>query len=326
MLSASARLLRLLSLFQAQRSWAGAELAGRLGITDRTLRRDVDRLRSLGYTVDSTSGVAGGYRLGAGASLPPLLFEDEEAIAVALGLGNPGGGAHGDIETAALRALAKLEQLMPPRLQKRLDSVRGAVVPVMRSRSRVRMKALSLFAEACTDRQELRFAYRDHQGAISARTAEPHRVVQTGQHWYLLAWDTARADWRTFRLDRIVDPAPTGARFTARRLPHGDIEAYMQHALTVAPFLHHARVLVHAPLAVLAPQLSWVGGMPEAVGPHRTRIETAGNSLDALAVWLACLGHAFEIESPPELAAHLAQVAARLQRAADAAAATQAPP
>ncbi|WP_280816910.1 YafY family protein [Variovorax sp. TBS-050B] len=316
MLSASARLIRLLSLFQAQRSWAGTELAGRLEITERTLRRDVDRLRSLGYTVDSTSGVAGGYRLGAGNALPPLLLEDEEAIAVALGLGNPGGGADGDIESAAMRALAKLDQLMPPRLRRRLDSVRASVVPVMRGKSRVRLKAVSLFAEACTDRLVLRFGYRDHGGATSARTVEPHRVVQTGQHWYLLAWDAARTDWRTFRLDRIVDPAPTGERFTARRLPHGDIESYMQHALAVLPFLHHASVIVHAPAAALEPHLGWVGGATEALGEARTRIRTGANSLDALAVWLACLGHDFEVESPRELTTHLAEVAARLAKAA----------
>ena len=170
MLSASARLIRLLSLFQAQRSWTGAELATRLEITERTLRRDVDRLRSLGYTVDSTSGVAGGYRLGAGTSLPPLLLEDEEAIAVALGLGGTAGGALGDIETASMRALAKLEQLMPPRLRRRLESVRASVVPVMRGKPGVRLKAVSLLAEACTERLELRFDYRDHHDAASART------------------------------------------------------------------------------------------------------------------------------------------------------------
>src|SRR5216110_2559937 len=147
MLSASARLIRLLSLFQAQRSWTGSALAARLDITERTLRRDVDRLRSLGYTVDSTSGVAGGYRLGADTALPPLLLEDEEAIAVALGLGNPASAA-GDMENASMRALAKLEQLMPPRLRRRLDSVRASVVPVMRGKSPVRLKAVSLLADA----------------------------------------------------------------------------------------------------------------------------------------------------------------------------------
>ncbi|MDR6890476.1 MULTISPECIES: helix-turn-helix transcriptional regulator [Variovorax] len=316
MLSASARLIRLLSLFQAQRSWTGADLAARLEVTQRTLRRDVDRLRSLGYTVDSTSGVAGGYRLGAGTSLPPLLLEDEEAIAVALGLSSPAGAAAGDIENASMRALAKLEQLMPQRLRRRLDSVRASVVPVMRGKSGVRLKAVSLFAEACTERLELRFDYRDHHDAASARTVEPHRVVQTGQRWYLLAWDTARQDWRTFRLDRIDEPVPTGTRFTARRLPHGDIEAYMQHALTVSPFLHHARVVVYAPAKALEPHLGWVGGTPQALDDSRTRIETGANSLDALAVWLACLGHDFEIESPKELVGHLAVVAARLDKAA----------
>ena len=314
MLSASARLIRLLSLFQAQRSWTGAGLAERLEITGRTLRRDVDRLRSLGYTIDSTSGAAGGYRLGAGTALPPLLLEDEEAIAVALGLGNPTAGK-GDIENASMRALAKLEQLMPPRLRRRLDSVRASVVPLTRGRSEVRLKAVTLFAEACTDRLVLRFDYRDHHAAATARTVEPHRVVQSGQRWYLLAWDTAREDWRTFRLDRIEAPVPTGARFTPRRLPLGDVAAYMAQALKVSPYLHHARVVVHAPVEALAAHLAWVGGVPEAIGEGATRIATGANSLDALAVWLGCLGHDFDVESPPELVEHLALVAGRLGKA-----------
>ncbi|KQW57048.1 helix-turn-helix transcriptional regulator [Variovorax sp. Root411] len=315
MLSASARLIRLLSLFQAQRSWTGANLAARLDVTERTLRRDVDRLRSLGYTVDSTSGVAGGYRLGAGTALPPLLLEDEEAIAVALGLGNP-AGASDDIEDASMRALAKLEQLMPPGLRRRLDSVRVSVVPVMRSKSPVRLKAVSFLAEACTERLQLRFGYSDHHDTTTERTAEPHRVVQMGQRWYLLAWDTVRQDWRTFRLDRIVEPAPTGARFTPRRLPHGDVAAYMEHALQVSPYLHHAQVVVHAPAKALEPYLGWVNGTPQAIDEGSTRIATGANSLDALAVWLGCLPHDFEIESPKELIDHLGLVAARLRKAA----------
>lgn len=315
MLSASARLIRLLSLFQAQRAWTGSALATRLEITERTLRRDVDRLRSLGYTVDSTSGVAGGYRLGAGTALPPLLLEDEEAIAVALGLGNP-AGTPGDIENASMRALAKLEQLMPQRLRRRLDSVRASVVPVVRDKSPVRLKAVTLLAEACTDRLVLRFGYRDHNDAATARTVEPHRVVQTGHRWYLLAWDTAREDWRTFRLDRIVEPVPTGERFTPRRLPHGDVAAYMAHALDVSPYLHHASVVVHATPQALEAHMRWIGGTPEAVGKGATRIATSANSLDALAVWLGCLEYDFEVESPPELVGHLSRVAARLGEAA----------
>ncbi|WP_198089007.1 YafY family protein [Variovorax sp. E3] len=318
MLSASARLIRLLSLFQAQRSWTGAALAARLEITERTLRRDVDRLRSLGYTVDSTSGVAGGYRLGAGTALPPLLLEDEEAIAVALGLGNP-AGATGDIESASMRALAKLEQLMPPRLRRRLEGVRASVVPVvplLQGKSPVRLKAVTLLAEACTDRLELRFGYRDFHDTATERTAQPHRVVQTGQRWYLLAWDTARQDWRTFRLDRIVQPVPTGARFTPRRLPHGDVAAYMQQAIHVSPYLHHAKVVVHAPAKALEGYLGWVNGVPEVLGDNATRISTGANSLDALAVWLGCLPHEVQVESPKELVAHLARIAARMDKIA----------
>lgn len=315
MISASARLIRLLSLFQAQRAWTGAALAARLEVTERTLRRDVDRLRTLGYTVDSTSGVAGGYRLGAGTAMPPLLLEDEEAVAVALGLGRPAAG-EGDIENASMRALAKLEQLMPPRLRRRLDKVRASVVPLARGKTEVRLKAVTLFAEACTDRLQLRFGYRDHHAAATARTVEPHRVVQSDQRWYLLAWDIARADWRTFRLDRIVDAEPTGERFMPRRLPLGDVAAYMARALRVSPFLHHARVVVRAPAKALEAHLGWVGGVPEAVeGGKATRITTGANSLDALAVWLGCLGHDFEVESPPELLAHIALVAGRLAKA-----------
>ena len=316
MLSASARLIRLLSLFQAQRAWTGAELAARLDITERTLRRDVDRLRTLGYTVDSTSGVAGGYRLGAGNALPPLLLEGEEAVAVALALGNPSAGAGGDIDGASMRALAKLEQLMPPPLRRQLDKVRSSVVPVMRGKSGVRLQAVSSLAEACADRTTLRFGYRDHHDAVSQRIAQPHRVVQAQQRWYLLAWDTEREDWRTFRLDRMVDAEPTGERFTPRRLPQGDVAAYMQQALRVSPFQHRARVVVHAPIAALEPHMAWVGGVPQAIAEDRTRIETGTNSLDALAIWLGCLGHDFEIESPAELVGHIARVAGRLDKAA----------
>jgi len=215
-----------------------------------------------------------------------------------------------------MRALAKLEQLMPPPLRRRLDSVRASVVPVMRSKSPVRLKAVSFLAQACTDRLALRFGYRDHHDATTERSVEPHRVVQTGHRWYLLAWDTVREDWRTFRLDRIVGAEATGARFTPRRLPHGDVASYMEHALQVSPYLHHATVVVHAPPGALEAYLGWVGGVPEPIGDHATRITTGANSLDALAVWLGCLPHDVEVESPKELADHLALVAARLGKAA----------
>jgi predicted DNA-binding transcriptional regulator YafY len=190
------------------------------------------------------------------------------------------------------------------------------MVPLVRGKTQVRLKAVTLFAEACTDRLELRFDYRDHHAVATARTVEPHRVVQSGQRWYLLAWDTTREDWRTFRLDRIVAPVPTGARFTPRRLPHGDVAAYMEHALKISPYLHHASVVVHAPVNALEAHLGWVGGVPEAIGEGSTRIATAANSLDALAVWLGCLGHDFEVESPKELVRHIGLVAGRLGKAA----------
>src|SRR5215471_8773926 len=188
MLQTSARLLRLLSLFQAQRYWAGADLSRRLSVTSRTLRRDVDRLRSLGYPVHSTSGIAGGYQLGAGATLPPLLLDDEEAVAVTLGLRTAATGSVSGIEEASVRALLKLEQVLPPRLRHRVAALHGYVLS-MRSRDpSVDAERLALIASACRDHAGLRFRYQDRTGTPSARIVEPHRVVYTGYRWYLVAW------------------------------------------------------------------------------------------------------------------------------------------
>src|SRR5580704_3812010 len=177
MIETSARLLRLLALFQAQRYWSGAQLAERLEVTSRTLRRDVDRLRSLGYPVHSTSGTAGGYRLGAGARLPPLLLDDDEAVAVARGLQDAAGGTVREIGEASTRALGKLEQVLPQRLRRRLAMLRSSIVRLADSGPTVKMRDVSLLASACSERRELRFRYLDHGGAPTSRTVEPHRIV-----------------------------------------------------------------------------------------------------------------------------------------------------
>src|SRR5579862_7093394 len=183
MLQTSARLLRLLSLFQAQRYWSGAELSVRLDVTGRTLRRDVDRLRSLGYPVHSTSGVAGGYQLGAGATLPPLLLDDDEAVAVALGLRTSAVGGVSGLEEASVRALLKLEQVLPPRLRGRVAAVHGFVVPLQGHGPSVDAERLSIIANSCRDHECIRFTYHDRKGAPSVRTVEPHRLVHTGYRW-----------------------------------------------------------------------------------------------------------------------------------------------
>src|SRR6266545_2546717 len=214
MLETSARLLRLLSLLQARRDWSGPDLADRLGVSARTVRRDVERLRSLGYPVHATSGTAGGYRLGAGAALPPLLLDDDEAVAVAVGLRTAAGGSVAGIEETSVRALVKLEQVLPSRLRHRVNALWTSTVPVPvpGDGATVDAEVLTAIAGACRDHQRLRFDYRDHGGSASVRTVEPHRLVCWGRRWYLLAWDTDRNDWRTFRVDRLQPRTPTGYR------------------------------------------------------------------------------------------------------------------
>src|SRR6516165_2239243 len=189
MLETSARLLRLLSLFQGKRYWSGRDLAERLEVTARTLRRDVDKLRSLGYPIHSTTGVEGGYQLGAGSTMPPLLLDDEEAVAVALGLRSAATGAVQGIEEASMRALAKIEQILPSRLGRRLAALQSSIVTTGPARTPVDSRTLSTIAGACRDQESLEFRYRDHEGRLSSRRVEPHRLVHTGFRWYLVAWD-----------------------------------------------------------------------------------------------------------------------------------------
>src|SRR5690348_5287202 len=234
MLETSARLLRLLSLFQSQRYWSGTELAERLEVTARTLRRDVDKLRSLGYPVNSTSGTAGGYQLGAGARLPPLLLDDEEAVAVAVGLRTAASGAVTGIAEASVRALTKVQQVLPARLRRRITALHSFIEPLAYTGPVVDAEALALIAGACRDCEKLRFRYRARDGAATQREVEPHRLVHTGRRWYLAAWDVERNNWRTFRVDRIQQRPTTGQRFTARQPPDGDFAAYVSRSVTTA--------------------------------------------------------------------------------------------
>lgn len=222
MVDTSARLLRLLSLLQAHREWSGSDLADRLGVTARTVRRDVDRLRELGYPVNASPGTGGGYRLGAGAELPPLLLDDDEAVAVAVGLRTAAGNGVEGIGESSVRALAKLEQVLPSRLRRRIGALNAFTVPMLRGAgtSTVEPEVLTELANVCRDTRQLRFDYRAHDGSASRRTVEPHRLVCTEHRWYLVARDIARDDWRTFRADRITPVLPYGPRFTpVRRRP-----------------------------------------------------------------------------------------------------------
>ena len=314
MLETSARLLRLLSLFQAQRYWAGAGLAERLEVTARTLRRDVERLRSLGYPVKSTSGTAGGYQLGPGATLPPLLLDDDEAVAVAVGLRTAASGTVTGIEEASVRALSKLEQVLPSRLSRRVAALHSLIVPLANAGPAVDAGTLSAIAAACRDHEELRFRYHSRDGSPSVRAAEPHRLVHTGRRWYLAAWDTARNNWRTFRVDRIEGALTTGGRFTPRQPPDGDFAAYVARSVSYAPYPHRALVTVHAPLESVAERIPAAVGTLEAIDQRTCLLRTGACSLDALAVHLALLGFDFEVREPPELAARIRELAERLTR------------
>jgi predicted DNA-binding transcriptional regulator YafY len=316
-LETSARLLRLLSLLQSRADWTGAELAERLGVGLRTVRRDIDRLRELGYPVDATPGVAGGYRLGVGAALPPLLLDDEEAVAVAISLRTAATGSVAGLEEGSLRALAKLQQILPSRLRHRVSAFQAATVPLAGAAApAVNADLLTAIAAACRDHRRMRLRYRGRDG-VSEREVEPHRLVHTPRRWYLLAWDMGKADWRTFRVDRIEEPlGMPGARFTPRTPPQEDVAAYVSRAITSAPYRYQARILFHAPLAAVAPRTSAGAGRLEPVDAHTCLYVTGSNSLDELAVYVAVKGFDFEVLDPPELVPVLREVSERLRRAA----------
>ncbi|WP_433211607.1 helix-turn-helix transcriptional regulator [Microtetraspora malaysiensis] len=312
MLETSARLLRLLALLQTPRDWTGGELAERLGVSGRTVRTDVERLRSLGYPVLATRGSAGGYRLGAGASMPPLLLDDEEAVAVAVGLRTAAGGVAGNAE-ASLRALAKLQQVMPSRLRHRVDTLQTYTVPVPSDRPgpAVAPDVLTALAAACRAHERLRFDYTTHAGDAVRREVEPYRLVTWGRRWYLLAFDLDRADWRTFRVDRLTPRVPTGPRFTPRDLPDGDVADYVSGRVSAAAWRYRARVTVHAPAQVVADRISAAVGTVEAVDAGTCVLHTGADNVETLAVHLGLLNADFVVTEPPELVAHLRTLAAR---------------
>ena len=315
MLPTSARLLRLLALLQARRFWTGAELAERLEITERTVRRDVDRLRTLDYPINATSGVAGGYQLGAGAALPPLLLDDDEALAVALGLRSAAGGTVTGMEEAAVRALAKLEQLLPARLQRRIKTLHAAVVPMHLAGPAVDSELLTVLAAACRNHEQLRFSYGDRQDRTSERQVEPHGLVHSGARWYLVAWDVDRDDFRTFRVDRVARKPVVGRRFAPRAIPGGDLAAYVSRSVSTHAYPVAARVLLHAPREEVAQRVSPLTARLEALDAHRCVLQRGGASLDGLALHIALLGYEFDVLDPPQLTEHIREITKRLTRA-----------
>ncbi|MEO9327511.1 helix-turn-helix transcriptional regulator [Gordonia aurantiaca] len=325
MLETSARLLALLSLLQQRREWSGRELADRLDITTRTVRRDVDKLRELGYPVEANVGVRGGYRLGAGAEMPPLLLDDQEVLAVALGLDAVTTGAVADMAEASAGALAKLRQVMPSRLRHRLDALRIEAIPREAPTTAVPADRLTDIATACHRRERLRFDYRRNDGEESRREVEPYRLVRNGNRWYLVGFDIARDDWRSFRVDRMEPRTPTGPRFTPRDLPDGGAAAFVKRGLGAVQHQATARVRIHAPLEEIAPMIHESWGTLESGDEDSCEVTVYSTSLTSIARWMYAFGADFTVIEPDELRAELAavaeyhdEVARRYRRAIDA--------
>ncbi|MGW0121956.1 helix-turn-helix transcriptional regulator [Streptomyces sp. NPDC003327] len=314
----SGRLLRLLSLLQARREWSGADLAERLDVTTRTVRRDVDRLRELGYPVHAAPGTGGGYRLGAGAELPPLLLDDEEAVAVAVGLRAAAGYGVEGIGETSVRALAKLEQVLPGRLRRRVGALNAVTVPLLRTpRDRVDPAVLTELAHACRDGERFHFAYRDHGGTATRRTVEPHRLVCTERRWYLVAWDVDRGDWRTFRADRIEPKPPHGPRFPPREPPAEDLAAYVSEGVSRSAYAAEATIRLLVPLAEAAEAVGPLDGVLTADGPDACLLRTGAHGLDVMVIHVALLGFDFEVVEPEELTARVRALRDLLSRSLD---------
>ncbi|GAA0517762.1 YafY family protein [Saccharopolyspora spinosporotrichia] len=311
-LETSARLLRLLSLLQTRREWSGAELAERLGVSARTVRRDVDKLRGLDYPISVGMGRAGGYRLGAGARLPPLLLDDDEAVAVAVGLRTATGSGVAGVGETALRALVKLEQVLPDRLWRRIEALQVSTVEAPGAPS-VDAGELTAVATACRDRQRLRFDYRSHDGQETPRVTEPHQLVTWGRRWYLVAWDLERQDWRTFRVDRMRTRVPTGPRFAPRDMP--DAAAFVASGVARAwPYQATVRLAVPADSEVARRTTTY--GRIEPVDDRTCLLHFGADTLHSLAFLLGALEVDFEVVHPPELADQLVRAAERFLNAA----------
>jgi predicted DNA-binding transcriptional regulator YafY len=317
MAQTSARLLTLLSLLQARRDWPGDALADRLEVSPRTVRRDVDRLRDLGYPVRAIRGPDGGYRLDAGTDLPPLLFDDEQAVAVAVALQTATTTVTG-IEDAALRALATVRQVMPARLRARVDALQVTTVPRASgsNRPRVDTQVLLDIGTAVRAREVLRFDYESESAQSPYRRVEPHHVVTWSGRWYLVAWDLDRGDWRTFRVDRMRPKTPTGPRFTPRDLPAPDVATFISERFRRPAWPATGEAILEAPASLAA---RWAGpeALVEELGPERCRLVVGSWSWTGLAAMLGMFDVDLRIVGPPQLREAAAGLSRRYAAAAD---------
>lgn len=315
MTDTTARVLQLLGLLQSRTLWTAEELAERLGVTTRSVRRDVERLRGLGYPVKASRGAGGGYQLGPGRGLPPLLLDPEEAVAVAVCLRLAAGGTVAGVDEAAVRALAKLDQVLPPRLRAHVTAVQESTVAIEGFSVGVDPDTLLTLARACRDHEIVGFDYIDGRGRHSGRRAEPYRLVALGRRWYLLAYDTDREDWRSFRLDRMAGPQGRGWRFTPRDAP--DAADYVQHSVTRAPYRAVATVLVGMPAAELSERVPPTAGRVRAVDEATSELVTGAMDLRWIAAHLAMLDAPVTVLDPPELRQAMADLGQSLLRASE---------
>ncbi|MBD8045375.1 transcriptional regulator [Arthrobacter sp. Sa2BUA2] len=305
-MSTSLRALELLGLLQNRRHWPGDELARRLGVSQRTLRRDVDGLQDLGYPITSTRGTGGGYQLSSGASLPPLVLSEEEAAAVVLGLREVASGAYTPSGDAAVSAMAKVVQVLPARIRRRIDSLRSVAGPRANGpRNGIAdVACLTTVALACRDHEVLTFRYQPRNGRAGERTAHPHRTVAVDQRLYLIAWDQDRADWRTFRLDRIQNPVRSGSTFVPRVLPAADPVEYVHRQIGSMP----AKYLVHASVQAPADRVRQEVanyGVVDPVDDGRCEVRIAADSLEWAAFCLVAIGVSFTVHGPPEAVTYM---------------------
>ena len=297
----TSRVLQLLGLLQSRRVWSGAELSRRLGVTTRSVRRDVERLRELGYPVHASTGHGGGYQLGAGAALPPLLLDADEAVAMAVCLRLAAGGSVAGVGEAALRALTKLDQVMPARLRSQIAAVHDATVTLAPdAESPADPEVLMTLARACRDHEHVSADYVDRAGAPSSRRLEPYQLVTTGRRWYLLAYDRDREDWRSLRLDRMAEVRARGTTFNARPAP--DAADYVRRAITTSPYRYVARVRYRAAKSVMAQHFSPTTVTIEDDGPGTCIVVTGADDPQTLVLYLAMPGIAFEVLEPGAVA------------------------
>lgn len=309
----TSRILQLLGLLQSRRVWTGEELAERLGVTTRSVRRDVERLRDLGYPVHASKGHGGGYQLGAGAALPPLLLDPDEAVAMAVCLRLAAGGTVAGVGESALRALSKLDQVMPSKLRSQVAAVHDSTVTLMAPTSdTVEPDVLMTLARACRDHEHVATGYVDIRGNATMRRVEPYQLVTTGRRWYLLAYDRDKQDWRSLRLDRMNDVRAQGSTFVSREAP--DAAAYVRRSISSSPYRYVARVHFSAPESVVAQHFSPSSAMVEPDGPDACVVTAGADDPERMVLYFAAVGCDFRVLSPPEVIQAAEAVWKRLRR------------